>query len=809
MENIKILISKMTLEEKASLCSGLDFWHIKGIERLGISSIMITDGPHGLRKQEGDTAELGLENSVPATCFPTASSLAATWNRDLVYEVGQALAEECKQEKVSILLGPGANIKRSPLCGRNFEYFSEDPYLSGQIAKSHINGVQSLGIGTSLKHYAANNQEYRRMTINAVIDERALREIYLAGFEIAVKEAQPWTLMGAYNQVNGIYACEHPEQLRKILKEEWDHEGFVMTDWGAMNERVDALEAGLELEMPGPSASNDTKIVDAVKNGKLDEAVLDQAVTRILKIIAKAEETLTDDFKYDPQAHHAHARSVASEGVVLLKNNDSLLPLTKNTKVALIGEMAKTPRYQGAGSSLIQPTQIDNIYDEVVKIAGENTISYAPGYTVKGNEIDKSLIEEAVSVSKDAEIVVVCAGLPESYEAEGLDRDHMRMPESHNALIDALTKAHSKVVVVLSNGSPVEMPWLDQVKAILEGYLGGQAGAGAIADVLFGIVNPSGKLAETFPMRLEDNPSSEYFPNGPKTVEYRESIYVGYRYFSTVGEEVLFPFGHGLSYTTFEYKNLKLNQTKISDQESLEVNLKVKNAGNTSGKEIVQLYVSPVSSKVFRSKIELKGFDKVELKPGEEKEISITLDRRAFAYYNTEISDWHVESGDYKILVGSSSSDIRLEDQISIESTQKNIPIAEKDKNSTYMNISKGEEFSQADFEQLLGRPLPSNQVLENEVFTMNSPLGDMDSSFIGRQLFNMMEKQIEKLVEGDPDGATALMMKSMVKGMPLRTLLMMGGDRLNRGMLEGLLQMVNGKFFKGLSALLKAGRNK
>ena len=807
MENIKILISKMTLEEKASLCSGLDFWHIKGIERLGISSIMITDGPHGLRKQEGDTAELGLENSVPATCFPTASSLAATWNRDLVYEVGQALAEECKQEKVSILLGPGANIKRSPLCGRNFEYFSEDPYLSGQIAKSHINGVQSLGIGTSLKHYAANNQEYRRMTINAVIDERALREIYLAGFEIAVKEAQPWTLMGAYNQVNGIYACEHPEQLRKILKEEWDHEGFVMTDWGAMNERVDALEAGLELEMPGPSTGNDIKIVDAVKNGNLDEAVLDEAVSRILKIIAKAEETLTEEFKYNPQAHHALARSAASEGAVLLKNNDDLLPLTKDTKVALIGEMAKTPRYQGAGSSLIQPTQIDNIYDEIIKITGKDKITFAPGYTVKGIDVNEVLIEEAVKASKDAEIVVICAGLPDSYEAEGLDRDHMKMPDSHNALIDALTKAHSKVVVVLSNGSPVEMPWADQVEAILEGYLGGQAGAGAIADILYGIVNPSGKLAETFPIRLEDNGSSEYFPSGPKTVEYRESIYVGYRYYSTVDKDVLFPFGHGLSYTTFEYKNLKLNQNKISDQDTLEVSLLIKNSGNTSGKEIVQLYVSPVSSKVFRSKVELKGFEKIELKPGEEKEISITLDSRAFAYYNTEISDWHVESGDYKIIVGSSSSDIRLEDQINIESSENNIPIAEKDINSAYMNISKDGEFGQQDFEKLLGRPVPNNQVIKNELFTMNTPLGDMEANFIGRQLGKMMEKQMDKLVEADPDGATALMMKSMVKGMPLRTLLMMGGDRLNRGMLEGLLQMINGKFFKGLVALIKSAR--
>ncbi|MEN8172978.1 MAG: glycoside hydrolase family 3 C-terminal domain-containing protein [Chloroflexota bacterium] len=809
MNDIKKIISQMTLEEKASLCSGLDFWHLKGIERLGIPSIMVTDGPHGLRKQEGDPTEIGLSNSVPATCFPTASALAATWNRALIHQVGEALAEECKEEKVGVILGPGANIKRSPLCGRNFEYFSEDPYLTGEIAKNHINGVQSLGIGTSIKHYAANNQEYRRMTIDAIVDERALREIYLAGYEIAVKGAQPWTAMCAYNKVNGTYACEHPDLLRKILKDEWGHEGLVVTDWGAMNERVDGLAAGLELEMPGTNNGNDALIVAAVQDGKLEEAVLDEAAARIVRLIFKAEETLSEDFTYDRHAHHALARRVAGEGAVLLKNEANTLPLEKNTKIALIGQMAKIPRYQGAGSSLINPSQMENIHDEIEKIAGKDHILFAPGYTIKGLDVDQSLIEEAVAVSKDAEIVVICAGLPDNFEAEGLDRDHMQLPESHDQLIEAVAAVHQNIVVVLSNGSPVEMPWVNDVQAILEGYLGGQAGAGAIADILYGVVNPSGKLGETFPLALEDNPSFSNFPGGPKTVEYRESIYVGYRFFDTVNKDVLFPFGHGLSYTNYSYDDLNLSKTKITDNETLTVTLRVKNTGPVEGKEIVQLYVSPTAPTAFRPSKELKGFEKIVLQTGEDKEIKIELNRRAFAFFNTSLGDWHVESGTYHILVGTSSQDIRLQGEVQIESSQDEALVSDLDKLPAYMDFPTDAKISLADFEKLLGRSVPSNTVSKKEVYTLNTPLGDMSSTLIGRQLGNMVKKQIENLVKDDPDSATALMMRSMVKGMPLRALLMMGGDGLNRDMLEGLLLMLNGKFFKGLGALVKATRQK
>ncbi|MCU0486750.1 MAG: glycoside hydrolase family 3 protein [Anaerolineales bacterium] len=490
MDCIQELIHQMTLEEKASLCSGLNFWYLKGLERLGIPSIMVTDGPHGLRKQAGDADMVGLNSSVPATCFPTASALAATWDRDLIYQVGVALGEECRQEKVGVILGPGVNIKRSPLCGRNFEYFSEDPYLAGEIASSHINGVQSQGIGTSLKHYAANNQEFHRMTIDTIVDERTLREIYLAGFELAVRQAQPWTVMCSYNRINGTYASDHKILMNDILKDEWGHTGLVVTDWGAMNERVEALKAGVELEMPGAQNGNDLRIVAAVRSGTLAEAALDRAVERILALIFKAQATLAQDYTYDPQAHHALAQRVAGEGAVLLKNDGGLLPLPAGASIALIGRFAVSPRYQGAGSSLINPSRLDNLYEELASLVGEANLSYAPGYTEKGDAADEDFIQEALGIASKADVIIICAGLTDMYEVEGIDRGHMRLPAGHDALIQRLAAAHKNLVVVLSNGSPVEMPWVEAVPAILEGYLGGQAGAGALADILTGRVNP-------------------------------------------------------------------------------------------------------------------------------------------------------------------------------------------------------------------------------------------------------------------------------------------------------------------------------
>ncbi|NLP31347.1 MAG: glycosyl hydrolase, partial [Clostridiales bacterium] len=545
--DIKKLISQMTLEEKAGLCSGLDFWHLKGVERLGIPPIMVTDGPHGLRKQEQNADHVGINVSVPATCFPTAAGLASSWNRELVEKVGAALGEECQAEGVSVLIGPGANIKRSPLCGRNFEYFSEDPYLSSEMAASHIKGVQSQGVGTSLKHFAANNQEHRRMSVDAIVDERTLREIYLSSFEGAVKKGKPWTVMCSYNKVNGEYASEDEFLLTDILRDEWGFEGFVVSDWGAVNERVKGLEAGLDLEMPSSFGVGDSKIVEAVRNGILPEEILDKAVERVLNIIFKAVDNKKENATYDKEAHHQLAREVAKECMVLLKNEDKILPLKKQGTIAIIGEFAKRPRYQGGGSSHVNPTKLDDIYEQIKKSAGDNVnVIYAQGYSLEKDEVDEGLLKEAKQAAVQADVAVIFAGLPEHYESEGYDRQHMRMPESHCTLIEAVAQVQSNVVVVLSNGSPVEMPWLDKAKGVLEAYLAGQTMGGAIADLLFGDANPSGKLAETFPKELSHNPSYLNFPGEGDKVEYREGIFVGYRYYDKKNLEPLFPFGYGL-----------------------------------------------------------------------------------------------------------------------------------------------------------------------------------------------------------------------------------------------------------------------
>ncbi|HEY8500278.1 MAG TPA: glycoside hydrolase family 3 C-terminal domain-containing protein [Clostridia bacterium] len=682
--DIKKIISEMTLEEKAGLCSGRDSWHTKGIDRLNIPSIMMSDGPHGLRKQRESGVDPGDQKSVPATCFPTASALACSWDRKLIQKVGEALGEECNAEKVDILLGPGVNIKRSPLCGRNFEYYSEDPYLSSEIAASFIQGVQNQGVGTSLKHFAANNQERLRLVIDSVADERTLREIYLASFEGAVKKSQPWTVMCSYNRLNGEYCSEKRSLLNDILKEEWGFEGFVVSDWGAVNDRVQALAAGLELEMPSSRGERDKKIVEAVKTGKLPESVLDQAVERLLRIIFKAADNNKKGIPYDREKHHQLAREAAGECIVLLKNEDSILPLKKGGTFAIIGDFARNPRYQGGGSSHVNPTMTDNAYEEINKIiGGSGNVLYAKGYhgDIKGGIFsrkeftsnsdipDDGLIREAQEIAAKADTAIVFAGLPESYESEGFDRKHMRIPEGHRKLIEAVADVQKNTVVVLSNGSPIEMPWLDKVKGVLECYLGGQAGGGAVADILFGIKNPGGRLAETFPVRLNDNPSFLNFPGDNKKVEYREGIFVGYRYYDAKGVAPLFPFGYGLSYTSFEYTDIAVDKAEISDNESVKISVKVKNTGNMKGKETVQVYVRDIESTVIRPVKELKGFDKIELAPGEGKTVVITLDKRAFACYNTEIGDWHVESGEFEILVGRSSADIVFREKITVNST--------------------------------------------------------------------------------------------------------------------------------------------
>jgi beta-glucosidase len=806
MNSIPDLMAQMTLEEKASLCSGLNFWFLKGIERLGIPSIMVTDGPHGLRRQIGAGDHVGLHESEPATCFPTASALAASWNRQLILRVGEALAEECRHAQVGVLLGPGANIKRSPLCGRNFEYFSEDPLLSGQLASSYIQGLQSRGIGASLKHYCVNNQEYRRLTIDAVVDERALREIYLAGFEIAVREAQPWTVMCAYNKINGTFAAENSTLMNAILKEEWGHQGLVVTDWGAMNDRVAGLKAGVELEMPGTFSGNDELIAAAVRDGELDQAVLDEAVARILRLIGKADAALSHSGeRFDAAVHHALARQAAAEAAVLLKNDGSVLPLAEHQRVALLGRFAKDPSYQGAGSSLVNPFLVDNLYSELIARVTEENLVYAPGYDVDGDQLDDALIAAAVVASEAADVVVICAGLTDLYEVEGLDREHLRLPPGHDALIAAVAAVHPRVVVVLSNGSPVVMPWLAEVEAVIEGYLGGQAAAGALADILYGLVNPSGKLAETFPLRLEDTPCYHYFPGGPAIVEYRESLYVGYRYYDSVAQPVLFPFGFGLSYTTFEYSALQLSQERIVETDELVVTFMVSNTGTVAGKEIVQLYVRDVEASTFRPDKELKGFDKVELAPGEAVAVVISLTRRAFAFFDPMRGDWVVEAGAFDILVGASSQDIRLRATVEVSAPEPAVAAAGSEMPAAYLRLSKGRPVSREEFESLLGHPVPANEADAKGQYSVNTPLEDLHGSLLGRLLNRLLRQQMDKQVAGLEHSPTGLLMRAIVREGPLRWMLMARDRRINNATLNALVMMLNGNTLAGVAAMSKA----
>ncbi|MFW6269813.1 MAG: beta-glucosidase family protein [Bacillota bacterium] len=742
----------MTLEEKAEICSGASWWKTAAIERLEIPEIMMSDGPHGLRKQDDEADHIGLGESVKAICFPTASALACSWDLNLMTQMGEALGEECQSENVNVLLGPGVNIKRSPLCGRNFEYFSEDPFLASELATNYVKGVQSMGVGTSLKHFAVNNQEHRRLTVDAKVDERTLREIYLSAFEKVVKEAQPWTVMCSYNRVNGTHASEHKRLLTDILKEEWNHEGFVVSDWGAVNYREKGIEAGLELEMPSSHGDGKKAIVAAVENGNLSQESLDQAVARVLKIVFKAVEKSRNDIKYDKDEHHKLARKIAAESMVLLKNEDNMLPLSKKEKIAVIGSFAKKPRFQGGGSSHINPYRVDSAYDEIKKYT-TNELTYAEGYLIESDRDNKKLIKEAKELAENVDNVIIFAGLPDRYESEGYDRKTLDMPPNQNNLIEEVTKVNKNVVVVLSNGSPIIMPWLTNVRAVLEGYLSGQAGGGAAADILFGKVNPSGKLAETFPRKLSDNPSFLFFPGEKDVVEYREGIFVGYRYYDTKEIKPLFPFGFGLSYTNFEYNDLKIEKKDITDHEKVKLSLKIKNTGDVYGKEIVQLYVTDLDSTVIKPKKELKGFAKVELEPGQEKMIEFELGKRSFAYYNTEINDWFVEGGDYEILIGCSSQDIQLKDQIKVESKIE-LPVE----------------------------------------YTINTNIGDIVSDPAGEKLFNSLlekylkgSKFIERL-EGRPDE----MIEAMLKYMPLRALVMFSDGKINRVQVEDMVDKLN-----------------
>ncbi len=664
-DDIQAIISKMTLEEKAALCTGASAWTTTPIEHLGVPEMTVSDGPHGVRRVP-DVHEMTSE-SLPATCFPTASCTASTWNVELIRKMGEAIAEECIALNVDVVLGPGANMKRSPLGGRNFEYFSEDPYLAGEMAANFINGVQNKGVGTSLKHFAANNQEFQRFSISSEVDERTLREIYLPAFEKAVKQAKPWTVMCSYNKLNGTFASQHHYLLTEILKDEWGFEGLVVSDWGAVRDRIAALKGGLDWEMPGPQERRVKAVVEAVRSGELGEAILDESVRRILRIVFKAKETPKGG-DFDVDAHHELAHQIATEGMVLLKNN-GLLPLKGQQHIAVIGRSAENAHFQGGGSSHINPTKVAVPFKELQAQAGDAELTYAEGYPAD-DSFRQDMIDQAVTLAQSADVAVLYIALPTYKESEGYDRVDLDLTDQQITLIKAVAKVQPKIVVVLNNGAPVAMSaWIDDVAAVLEGWMMGQAGGVAIADVLFGKVDPCGKLAETFPLKLADTPAQLNWPGEAGAVHYGEGLFIGYRYYDAKQMPVLFPFGYGLSYTTFAYSNAKVSATNFKDVNGITVTVDVTNTGAVAGKEIVQVYVHDQKSGLVRPEKELKGFAKVELQPGETKSVSIQLDFRAFAFYHPEYKQWITEDGDFDILFAASAADIRQSLTVTLQST--------------------------------------------------------------------------------------------------------------------------------------------
>ena len=664
-------IKQMTLEEKASLCSGLDFWHTKPVDRLQIPSVMMTDGPHGLRKQLAQGDHLGLNDSVEAVCFPAACATASSFDVELMRRLGEVLGQECQAEDVSILLGPAVNIKRSPLCGRNFEYMSEDPYLTGKLASAYIQGVQSKHVGTSIKHFAANNQEYNRMSSSSQVSQRALREIYLAGFEEAVKTAQPKTVMCSYNKINGTYSSENSWLLNQVLRDEWGFQGYVVTDWGAVADRVKGIKAGLDLEMPASGGFTDKEIVDAVKNGALDEAILDQSVERMLEVLYDYVDHRDPEAVFDRKQDHAIAVKMAAECAVLLEN-DGVLPLGQNLQVAYVGEFAEKPRYQGGGSSHIAPSKVACALDSA-KVKNRQ-ITYVPAFSSQKDQLYEGGIQQAVAAAKEADVAVIFAGLPDSFESEGYDRTHMRLPDSQEQVIAAVLAVNPNVVIVLHNGSPVECPWASQVRGILEMYLGGQGVGEACDQLLWGEANPCGRLAETFPLRLQDNPSYLNFPGDGKKVLYQEDVFVGYRWYEARQIPVRWAFGHGLSYTSFSYGPLSLSCDKMEDKSTVTVSVPVTNTGDRAGKEVVQLYVSDATGTPLRPVKELKGFAKIHLLPGETKTATLTLSPRDLSYWDEELGDWFASSGEYHILVGSASDQIYQQAILQFQ-TEKQLPL--------------------------------------------------------------------------------------------------------------------------------------
>lgn len=759
-EKIQSLISQMTLEEKAGMCSGADFWHLKGVERLGIPSVMVTDGPHGLRKQAQGADHLGINESEKAICFPAGCTTASSFDRELIRKQGELLGQECQAMDVSTILGPAMNIKRSPLCGRNFEYYSEDPLVSTEMAAALIKGVQSKNVGTSAKHFVANNQEKRRMTNSSDMDERTLREIYLASFEGAVKKAKPWTVMSSYNRINGEFVGDKKEYLTEILREEWGFDGYVVSDWGAVNDRISSLAAGLDLEMPPGDYENDRLIVKAVQEGKLEESVVDQACERILNVIFRYTENRDEKAVFDYEQDHKAAAEIEAECMALLKNENEILPLTSDKKIAFIGKYAKTPRYQGGGSSHINSWKVESALEAAKEIPELANVTFAEGYQDEKDEVSEELQMKAVKAAAEADVAVLFLGLPDNFESEGYDRKHMNLPNCQNELVEKVLEVQKHVVVVLHNGSAVIMPWKDQVEGILEAYLGGEAVGKAVAEVLAGRKNPCGRLAETFPLRLEDTPCYLTYGKGYDNSDYREGVFVGYRYYTSRKMETAFPFGYGLSYTTFEYSDLQVDKKEMSDKDTVEVSVKVKNTGDCAGKTVVQLYVEAPETEVVRPVRELRGFEKIFLEAGEEKTVTFILGERAFAYWNTLIHDWYAEEGTYKVMIGENADQMCVGEEITVHPT-KELP-------KTYsLNTCLGE---------LMRDP---------KAQTVMTP-------FMQGMAQNDAAMDMAEANENDQSGVVNQeMMAAMMEGMPLRQLLSFVPG-IKREMLEQMVNALN-----------------
>ena len=785
------LIQALTLKQKVALLSGRDIWSTYPIPQQNIPAMYLSDGPHGVRKQLGASDHLGLNASQPATCFPTAAGVANSWNPDLAEEIGRTIGKEAACQQVNVLLGPGLNTKRNPLGGRSFEYYSEDPYLSGKMAAALIRGIQENGISACPKHFAANSQELLRMASDSVVDMRALRELYLTNFEIAVKEGHPKSIMSSYNLINGTYANDDAWLLTDVLRKEWGFDGFVVTDWGGSNDHAQAVRAGGNLEMPGTGGDSDREIFAALEAGTLTEAEVDQRVDELLDVVLSTHAATADGPKeFDVEAHHALARKAAAETAVLLKNEEDILPLAPGTRVAVLGDMALEPRYQGAGSSVVNPTKLDKPID-CLRACDLEITGQAQGYRRDGKE-DQALLDSAVSAAKNADVVLLYLGLPEISESEGMDRQHMRLPANQEKLLYAVAEANPNLVVVLSGGSAVELPWVDQCKGLIHGYLSGQAGAGAMADLLTGAVNPSGKLAESFPIRYEDTPNHTYFPGRQRTAEYRESIYVGYRYYETVGKAVRFPFGFGLSYTTFAYSDLKATQNEVS--------FTLTNTGKRAGAEIIQVYLSAVNSGIFRPARELKGFAKVSLEPGESRTVTIPLDDKAFRYFNVKTNAWEVEGGEYRVQVGASVQDIRLTASLTVEGTGAPLPYDPKELPSYFSGHV--EAVCSQEFEALLGRSLPESH------WDPKAPLGWNDALLRLPDARNPLARLAGRIIVGKMEkslaGRSADLNILFVCNMPFRGIAKMTGGMATEKTARSILLIVNGHFFRGLGGVIR-----